>query len=448
MAGRAGTTLGRGLVVATTGLALLVAGCGGSGTGASTAPPSPASPTGPTGPTASTAASTKASFQPGPADFRAIRSLLARRASALLDHDRSAYLATVDPTQPALVEQQSTFYDNVAQLPVSHLRYGIDTSAALVPAGIPGHDPVLHPAVVEHLQLAGTFVRPISNSVDQTFVRRDGHWLLGAESQATDRNAFDAAQERPWFGVPIVARHVGPLTVLVDRSQSGSLATLSTAIRDDIAYDAHLLGVAPSYRLLVDATTNGLSYDFSSLSTEEAAAVTFGVTATDPLGQQVTGLAGTAVKVNPKLVGQVVNDAGILRHELTHYLLRASSGSSPKWLVEGVATWVQYYPDDFSAYTVPADLYDRLMHADRTLPIIGLFNEDPSVNYPISQAAVTWLVSHFGIAKLLELMRAYRTDYAGADVDALTPRLLRQVYGVTQQQVVAGAFGLLATFQH
>ena len=45
-------------------------------------------------------------------------------------------------------------------------------------------------------------------------------------------------------------------------------------------------------------------------------------------------------------------------------------------------------------------------------------------------------------------MRAYRTQYAGADVDALTPRLLQQVYGVTPGQVTAGAWGLLAQYDH
>jgi hypothetical protein len=441
MAGRSGGSLRRALVPCAAILALLLAGCGD--TGSSTAPPftpssSSSSPTSDSG----------TSFQPTPADFRAIRALLARQAHALVSEDQRAYLATVDPSQPALVSQQTTYFSNIAQLQVSHLSYGIDTSAALVPADIPGDDPVLHPAVVEHLQIAGTLAHPVSNPVEETFVKRDGHWLLGAESQATDRTAFDAPQERPWFGVPIVARQVGPLTVLVDRSQASSLGSLSTAIRDDIAHDAHLLGVAPTYRVLVDATTNGLSYDFSSLSTEEAAAVTFGITASDPLGDRVTGLAGIAIKVNPKLVDQVVADAGILRHELTHYLLRQYSGSSPKWLAEGVAAWVQFYPDDFSRYAVPAALYARLLRADRALPIIGLFNEDPSVNYPISQAAVAWLVSHYGVAKLRELMDAYRSDYAGADVDALTPRLLRQVYGVTERQVVTGAFDLVASFQH
>jgi hypothetical protein len=144
----------------------------------------------------------------------------------------------------------------------------------------------------------------------------------------------------------------------------------------------------------------------------------------------------------------VVNDPGVIRHELTHYLLRAYSGSSPKWLTEGVATWVQYYPDRFDQLQVPAALYDRLTHADRTLPTIGLFDTDPGADYPISQAAVAWLVQQDGVSRLLDLMRAYRTHYRDVNVDALTPRLLRQVYGVSEAQVVRGAFALLAELHH
>jgi len=61
---------------------------------------------------------------------------------------------------------------------------------------------------------------------------------------------------------------------------------------------------------------------------------------------------------------------------------------------------------------------------------------------------VTWLVAHGGVEEVLALMKAYREHYAGADVDALTPRLLRRVFGVSEQQVVDGAFALLATYRH
>ena len=439
MTGASGTTTRRALVATVASTALTLTAC-------SVATSSHRQESPPVRPPSSTAS--RSSFDPKQADFRQIKQVLARRAHALLHHDETAFLATVDPRQPAFVEQQRTLYDNISQLPVASYSYGVDTTAALVPARIPGGDPTLHPDVVEHLKLSGTFDRPVSNPVDQTFVRRHGHWLLGAESEATEADHFDTPQERPWYGVPIVARHVGEMTVLLDRSQASSLSGLTTAVQDDIAHDARLLGVPASSKLLVDATTNGLSLDFSSLSQEEAAAVTFGVASSDPLGNRETGLAGMVIKVNPHTVDQVVADEGIMRHELTHYLLHQYNGALPKWLSEGVAAWVQFYPDDFAQWRVPADLYSRLMHADHTLPIIGLFNEDPALNYPISQAAVAWLVQLDGVPKLLELMRAYRTSYAGADVDALTPKLLRQVYGVSPGQVTAGAWQLLAEYDH
>ena len=260
---------------------------------------------------------------------------MARQAHALTHHDEAAFLATVDPQQSDLVQQQRTLYANITQLPLASLSYGVDTSAALVPASVPGDDPLLHPTVVEHLKLTGTFDRPVSNPVDVTFVRRDGHWLLGSESEATEADHIDTPQERPWYGVPIVAQQVGPMTVLVDRSQAEELSGLTTAVQDDIAYDAHLLGVPASSKILVDATTNGLGLDFSSLSKEEAAAVTFGVTSTDPLGEQSTGLAGMVIKVNPHTVDQVVHDEGIMRHELTHYLLHRYTGDAPEVALRG-----------------------------------------------------------------------------------------------------------------
>jgi hypothetical protein len=45
-------------------------------------------------------------------------------------------------------------------------------------------------------------------------------------------------------------------------------------------------------------------------------------------------------------------------------------------------------------------------------------------------------------------MRTYRREYAGANVDAVTPRALREVYGLTPSQVTSGAWGLLSQFAH
>jgi hypothetical protein len=239
------------------------------------------------------------------------------------------------------------------------------------------------------------------------------------------------------------------MTVIVDRSRASTLATLTRAVHDDIAFDAAQLGVPATYKVVVDATSSGGATTFSSVSKEEAAAVTFGlVEGTRESPDVGRRLAGLAIKVNPHDAAQLTESTPLLRHELTHYLLRGYNAASPTWLSEGVATWIQYYPDTFSALAVSPTLYSRLMHAERTLPSVGLFNDDPDVNYVVSQAAVAWLVSQYGMPELIELMRAYRQNFQDVNVDALTTRMLRQVYGVSQQQLVTGAFGLIAELHH
>jgi hypothetical protein len=345
------------------------------------------------------------------------------------------------------VTQQRTLFSNLTSLPLASFRYAMDRTDALVPARIAGHDPVLHPEITEFVRFAGSLDHPVTNAIDETFVRRGTRWVVGFEP--ADGASGHQVQWRPWGGPPIASLRSGDMTVIVDRSRASTLSSLAQAIHDDIAFDAAHLGVPASYQVVVDATSTGGATTFSSLSKEEAAAVTFGlVEGTLDSPDAGSRLAGLAIKVNPHEAAQITASTPVLRHELTHYLLRPYTRASPIWLSEGVATWIQYYPDAFSALQVPAELYHRLVHADRTLPSIGLFDINPDVNYIVAQAAVAWLVSHYGMSKLIGLMHAYRAHYSGADVDALTPRLLRQVYGVSQQQVVSGAFALIGELHH
>jgi hypothetical protein len=431
------------LAVACTATAALVGACGlhpgGSGGSATAKASSTSLPKGP---------SSGASFEPSRTDFSGIRQVLQRRTHAIAVHDQRAFMATVDDHDPSLVAQERTLYANLVRLGVRSLTYTADTSSLYVPAPVGGGDPTLRPELTESVRLPGVTTDPVTNPDEATFVKRDGHWLLGAENRVTDEDSYDAPQERPWFGAPIAVRRSGPLTVVMDAKSAGRLASLTTAVSGDISHDAGLLGVPPEYAVLVDATTNGTTHAMNGASGEDAAAVTKGLYFVPHGDYDKARVAGTVIQVNPETVDSVLAQPNILRHELTHYLLRQFSGSSPRWLVEGVAAWVQYYPDDFAGLRVPSSLYSQIMHADRRLPPEGSFYDAPGVDYPIGQAAVAWLVSHYGRDKLLQLMRAYRDHYQGVDIDPLTPQVLHEVYGVTPEQVVTGAFGLLAQFQH
>ena len=430
-------------------LVALLAGCGlvsgddhgaASSGGPSTAPSS-------TAPGAPSASASR--YQPTDADFAAIRRLMGRRAQSLLHGDRQAFLATVDTSQPDLVHQQEIFYANVEALPVKRLYYGVGNDG-LVPDPVPGNDPVLRPEMYEHLQITGTYSKPMTNAVVCTFVKRDGHWLLGAESQPGSEDDYGASSDRPWFGTRIAVVHdpTYGFTVVADATDRDQLPGYRATIHDDIGEDARLLGVPADYHVLVDATTNGVSHTFSDTNGEQAGAVTKGVYASNRMATEGRGRAGTVIKINPHMVQRMMADPGTLKHELTHYLLDRYNGASPEWLVEGIATYVQYYPDDFSQLQVPAALYDKLQARDHEIPASGLFGIDPDTDYPIAQAIVTALVDDHGMARLIDLMKLYRSHYQGADVDALTPRLLRQEYGTTPRAVATRAWQLLSSFQH
>jgi len=385
-------------------------------------------------------------FEPTDVDFNAIEGLLGDRADAAIKGDVKAFLATVDPQQPKLIAQQRVLATNLARLDVAKMAYVVDRTSLVVAGPVPGKAPRFRPLMVEHVQLAGTMSGPVANPVQMTFVRRGDRWFVGAENQRKTQDSYESPQERPWFGGPISVARSGRMTVLVDRDATETLAGLVDSVGDDIAYTADVLDVEPARDLLVDATSNGLAVDFSALVKEEAAAVSFGLFG--PTSTSSAARVGSAIKINPDLVEEALDQEGLMRHELTHFLFRDFNGTAPKWLSEGIAGYVEYYPSDFSRLEVADEFYDQLMAADRRLPIIGLFDTDPAVNYPVSQAAVAWLAQRGGVARLKELMRAYRKAYEDVNVDALTPKVLRRVYDVRERAVVAGAFELLAQLHH
>jgi hypothetical protein len=379
-------------------------------------------------------------------DEQALRELMDARETAVREGDLRAFRATVDPRQPKLLAAQTVLFRNLQRLSVASFRYDV-TTTYLVPAHVPGHDPVLHPQVLEQLQLVGTMTRPVSNKLDLTFVKRGDRWVVGAERSPGAKGAVEDPQERPWFGGPIAVRRDGKLTVLVDDESRDQLPGLVEVVQDGVRRDADILGVEVDDQVLVDATSNGQAQEFGAGVKEQVGATTFPIVSTD-LDGDATDIAGTAIKVNPDHVAELMDESQLLWHELTHYLLFQHAGSSPVWLTEGVAAWVEYQPTELSGLVIPDDLYDRVQRPPHELPTVGVFYGKPDVHYLVGQAAVQWLVERAGTDALLDLMRTYDRLYQGSDVDEVTPRALRKVYDISERELVDGTWATLGTVHH
>jgi hypothetical protein len=142
-------------------------------------------------------------------------------------------------------------------------------------------------------------------------------------------------------------------------------------------------------------------------------------------------------------------DPELLRHELTHAILRDLNVCSPTWLVEGVAEYASQAPTPVSRQVVGPASYQDLMAADRVLPQTALWSNDARVNYTIARGAVSYLADRYGLPRLIDLMSAYSQcrsrDWTG---DSATRSLLRQTYGITEGDLVRGAFTVLSQMRH
>ena len=190
----------------------------------------------------------------------------------------------------------------------------------------------------------------------------------------------------------------------------------------------------------MDVTSGGSVTKFND--NEEAGGVTYPVDATR--NDAAYRIAGWRIKINPEELPYLDSYPVLLRHELTHYLLRDFNGACPTWLSEGIAEYVSHQPLGLPSEQMTPSDYARLMRRPHVLINSGLYGDDPGTDYPLAMATVTYLVDNGGIQKVITLMKTYASLGGGADRDQLTPRALRTVYGMTPSQVANGAFALLA----
>lgn len=395
----------------------------------------PGTPSNSTSHTPSTPSGT--GFDATPHDFADISEVLAARARALVAGNETGFLATVDEATPAFYAAQKIVFENLQDLPVTSISYDVGTSGLPNAPGITG-GPLLSPPIVEHVYFADTDQRPVANEVDETFVRRDGHWLMAADSLHSQPGEVTA---RPWDSGRIDVVVHGHLIVVTDAS-SGLAQSVANTVVADLTADADVLDVPVDDHLMVDATTSGGVETFDN--NEPAGAVTFAVTS---ITGGKTGLAGYRVKLNPSYITQILQDPALLRHELTHFLMFRYSGAVPTWLNEGLADYVGHQPAGLSSEYMTPSTYDRLMRRPQVLTVSGLFGQDPDTDYPLAMACVTYLVDHGGIAKVEALMQAYLAFPGEPYGDEHTDRLLHQVFGLSSADVAHGAFALLAALR-
>jgi hypothetical protein len=377
---------------------------------------------------------------PDPAEQRvqALQAVLDARSAAVLAHDRSAWLATVDPLSSDVRVQQSTVFRNLEAVPFSDWSYRYAGVAA---------DPTAErqrqlgaSAWVARVQagyrLAGYDGASSLTEQFLTMVERDGRWYVAGTSDGdTSPQPWDLGRVRVVHGDRVLVLGTASTSTLKEFATAGDRAIRSiTRVWGDDWPRRAVLVVPRSQKemgQLLRRPANGL---------EQIAAVTTG-----ELAEGDHGIARSdRVVVNPEafdrlgLSGRRV----VLAHEMTHVAVRSSTTAPvPIWLSEGFADYVGYRDVGLSRRTIAADVLALVRRGKGPRALPGTDDFDPTKTtiapaYSGSWLACRLIADRYGQDALVRLYREVATTPVGADgpdPDAAAAAACQNVLGPSVQ---------------
>lgn len=374
----------------------------------------------------------------------AVQQLLEQRSRAVVERDRQAFLATVDPSARAFVQRQSATFDALTVVPLASWDYVLDPTGSAVDERLDrrhGRGRWWAPRVALRYALAGFDERPVVVDHHLTFVLRDGRWLLGADDdfalqgRATPRAVWDR-------GPVVVARRAGVLVLghPAQRRLVDEVAALCAAAVPDVTagwgpWRERVVVVVPDDTRELAALL-GSDTDLSRIAAVATAELRGGEGEYDP--------AADRVLVNPEAFGGLgaVGRRVVLTHELTHVATRGASGPAvPGWLAEGFADLVGYTGVDLPVSVVAADLAAevRTGRVPSTLPVDADFDGGGarlSQAYQGAWLAVRLLDERHGRDALLRFYRAVGARRGVAPATAVEDAL-RAELGTTTAALTA-----------
>ncbi|MGP4025279.1 hypothetical protein [Actinomadura sp. 3N407] len=370
------------------------------------------------------ARATKAAGTFRPADAVTV---LANRARAVQDGDRTAFLATVASAPAAFQDAQSRLYGNLRELPLAGWE-----ERAVVTQATDDEKGVAVVRVEVRSRLRGFDRGDVVRTRYLTLAPRSGIWTIVGDG-SSHGFADDAAI---WDGGPLTVVKGRASLVIGDTAATGALRLEEIAERLDAAVPVvtGVVGKGWARRVvaLVPADAglaSALAGPGQSLG-DIAALATVTPSAGDGRGED-------RVVVSPATFGRL-NDLGrdvVLTHELTHVATGgARDRATPLWLIEGFADYVGYLRTEIGVRSAAGELR-REVAAGRVpsaLPAAAAFSGGSarlSQSYQEAWLACRMVADRYGEATLVRLYRA-----AGRVPEAAA---LSDVLGLTRDRFTA-----------
>jgi hypothetical protein len=356
-----------------------------------------------------------------PADPTAeLSRLLGKRAKAVLDGNRAAFLATVDRRQKRFYKQQATLYANMRTVPFSTLTYKITDHRPTTRLRRRYHaDQAIQAQVQASYRFKGQDASPVLARDSYTFVLTRSVWRIAGPGDASQRRRDD---HEIWDSGPVrtarssrtlIVHHPGD-EVLADRLlrvADRAYAQVGAAWKGPWERKAVILVPQDQEEAeeLVGARDLGRVAAVASSSVESGAS---------------ERVLGNRIVVNTDNVERYsdLNLQVLITHEMTHVATRTLGDGVPLLLVEGFADWAALKPLGYPFAVTRPNLARRVRAGgfDGHLPGDGEFRGgDAAVAYDEGSAFCLWVADTYGAAKLRALYRQFRgstpTDSAELD---------------------------------
>ncbi|HWJ83673.1 MAG TPA: hypothetical protein VNS55_15645 [Nocardioides sp.] len=365
---------------------------------------------------------------------RGIGKTLHARVRAVRTGNERDFLATV-VTDPAFVDQQSTYFENLQQLPVGVFRYHLDRSTL----ERDGDSGAYWGEVEITLRLEGYDAAPVHTRDRFLFQPgRSGRYRLASATDATwEQNHLTGSQ--PWDVGPIEVRDAPGVLGIFDDATAGDAGTVLDVVEAARDADVQVVPVDRTPDIVVYATSDPSYLDelagLAGGDPEQADALTVPVPVdmADPGGR----VASYRILLSDDVLDQPRDVLGrLVRHELTHVLLGDRGHGAPLWLTEGLAEYVSVQPMPTwdrklppSALSLAAGVTDLPADEDFSGP-------DARAWYAVSWWVCEYIARDYGQQTLFWLL----DELAGGTDQA---EVLHRVLGLTSAQLALRGAALI-----
>jgi hypothetical protein len=374
---------------------------------------------------------------------RAERAILHRRSLAVMRHDRSAWLADVDRSDPGFLAEQKQVWANLSQLTFSSWSYqpiGRDYNRPDLASTYAGHYHL--PAVLLHYAIKGYDMGPVARPEVLTFVLRGHRWLLASDTDG-DRDLPPTGHGDPWDRRPMVTGRGKHVLVLADAADRDQLPDLVRVADASVARVADMWRTGWRRKVVVVAVRDQQlieTYFRTDLqSSENVAAIAV------PAYDFVPGWSTSAGSAPAKTRSRVIinpryfdpTDAFnriLLTHEVTHVATQgATFRGAPTWLVEGAAQYTAYRSQGgLGAVRLTPGLRKEAATGSVTLPTYDFYQGDVSGHYVTGWLACALIARDYGEPKLREVYARLGRTPNEAFTIAAQERVFHRLLGTSE----------------